>query len=248
MSIEGEEHRRHPRLPVACRVELHDRFTKWSCETMDVGPRGCRIVTSRAPVVGALLRLGIASERVPDPLEVSGQVAWVLKGPKARVGISFLGRGIGERAGPVEWFFGLVGAEIAEAAGRGEVGPPLGGLMVYLGAPPPSEVHAPEEREVIGRVGEGIRLAELVARSASGAVEALMRRGWLTLARANAVPPERWLPALAGRCNRAAARQRAAADPTMSGAILHPIEVPIEVESGLESAPAEHAPAGQASP
>jgi hypothetical protein len=230
----GEEHRRHPRISLACRVELHDRFATWSCETADIGPRGCQIVTARAPVLGALLGLGIVSDRMPNPLEVAGQVSWVQKAPAARAGISFLGSKVGARAGPADWFLELLGAELAAAAERGEVGPPLAELVVYLGTPSSSEVRAPEERDVLARVGNGVRLADLAARSTSGAVEALLRKGWLTLARASAVAPERWLHALTRRYNRAAERQRAGADPRMGGTVLHALEVPVEV---LESAP-----------
>jgi hypothetical protein len=193
MTSDGEDQRRHPRLSVACRIDLRDRYGTWACETADIGPRGCQIVTSRAPAIGGLVEMAIASVHAPDPLEVVGQVAWVLPGPSVRAGISFLGRVEGKRVGPVEWFLGILGQELAGPA-CGEVGSPLADLMVYLGTPPALEVRAPEEREIVSRVGEGARLADL-ATNRSSAV-ALLRRGWLTLVRGSAVGPEEWLPAL----------------------------------------------------
>ena len=197
MTPDGEDQRHHPRLPVACRVELHDRFATWAGETADVGPRGCQLLTSRAPAVGALVELAIASEQAPAPLEVVGQVTWVLPGPSTRAGISFLGRIEGKRAGPVEWFFGILGQGLARAA-CGEASSPLADLMVYLGAPPALEVLAPADRKLFCCfVGEGVRLVDLADICPSEVAMALLRRGWLTLVRSSAVAPERWLLALA---------------------------------------------------
>jgi hypothetical protein len=106
------ESRRFPRLQARCRVRIRDRFGVWDAETEDVGPRGCRIVTSRPQTVGALVSLTLESGRVPEALEVAGQVAWARADRPCRAGISFAGSATAPAAvGPSAWFDRIAAAE-----------------------------------------------------------------------------------------------------------------------------------------
>lgn len=188
------DQRRQPRLPTTCAVDIRDRYATWTCEALDVGPRGCLLVTRRPLTVGALLKLSIASARLESSLDVAGQVVWTDKGLPSRAGISFTGGTAG--ASPTRWFDRLVLAELDEAL-RSSVKPPsFTALTVYLGSPPAAGCLEPGEMEVVRKVGEGTALTHVVD-SHPAAVRRLFERGRLTLARAHAVPPARWESALA---------------------------------------------------
>jgi hypothetical protein len=112
------DQRRAPRLPAACRVEIDDRFGAWSAVTEDVGVRGCRIVSSRAPRLGALVQLTLRSERLVAPLRMAGQAVWARDG---RIGISFVGP-LSGAVSPASWIRELAavledGAAAPRAAG-----------------------------------------------------------------------------------------------------------------------------------
>jgi hypothetical protein len=108
----GERSRRFPRLLARCRVRLRDRFGVWDAETEDLGPRGCRIIGSRAQTLGALVSLTLESERVAGALEVAGQVVWARTEKPARAGISFAGGGSAPGAPtPAAWFETMLAAE-----------------------------------------------------------------------------------------------------------------------------------------
>ncbi|HEY6101190.1 MAG TPA: PilZ domain-containing protein [Anaeromyxobacter sp.] len=114
MSNGGDEYRRFPRVLTRCRVRIRDRFGVWDAETEDVGPRGCRIVTLRPQTVGALVSLTLESERVPEPLEVTGQIVWARADRPARAGISFAGGTSSPGAiAPGPWFETILAAERA---------------------------------------------------------------------------------------------------------------------------------------
>jgi PilZ domain len=113
----GEESRRFPRLLARCRVRLRDRFGVWEAETEDVGPRGCRIVTSRPQTVGTLVSLTLESDRVPEALEVAGQIVWARVERPARAGISFAGSASAPAAVAPSAWYELIAAAEREAAG-----------------------------------------------------------------------------------------------------------------------------------
>lgn len=190
-----DDQRRHPRLPSLCRVQIRDRFATWSCETVDVGPRGCLVLTPRGLTVGALLKLSISSERVEGPLDVAGQVVWTEKRPPFRAGVSFTGTGATSGASPARWFEALVAAEIGEAVRSGQRSAAFGKLNVYLGSPPALGPITAAEANVVCAVGEGAALADVLEADPESA-RALLARGSLTLARASAVAPARWANAL----------------------------------------------------
>jgi len=200
------DQRRQPRLLSSCRVEIRDRFATWSCETANVGPRGCLLVTPRWLTVGSLLKLSIVSDRLELPLEVAGQVVWTQKGLPFRAGVSFTGSTAG--ASPARWFDSLTAAEIEEALRTGERAAVFGDSKIYLGSPPASGPLEPGEIEVVRVVAEGAPLIEVLEREPA-AVRSLLAGGRLTLARADAVAPARWLNALSRRPAQAAARDAA---------------------------------------
>jgi PilZ domain len=194
-----DDQRRQPRLPSTCRVEIRDRFATWSCETVDIGPRGCLVISPRSLTVGALLKLSVASGRLETRLEVAGQVVWTEKRLPFRAGISFTGAT--SATNPTKWFDALVAAEIDEALRAGERPASLGGVSVYLGPPPVAGPLDPGEASVVRTVGEGVALAELLSRDPEP-VRSLLARGRLTLARASAVAPARWTDALSRRLEK----------------------------------------------
>jgi hypothetical protein len=132
--IGEEESRRFPRLLTRCRVRIRDRFGVWDAETEDVGPRGCRIVTSRPQTVGALVSLTLECEHVPEVLEVAGQVVWTRAQRPARAGISFAGSASAPAAlAPSAWF------EIVAAAERqAQGGPPGPEIVIVVEGPVPA--------------------------------------------------------------------------------------------------------------
>ncbi len=191
-----DERRRQPRLPSTCRAQIRDRFTAWTCETVDIGPRGCLLITPRSLTVGALVKLSIASERVESALEVAGQVVWTERRLPFRAGISFTGAT--SEMSPARWFDALVAAEIDEVLRSGDGVAALAGVHVYLGAPPALGPLRASEAELVRSVGDGAALKEVLDRDAD-TVRSLLARGRLTLARAAAVAPARWVDALSRR-------------------------------------------------
>ncbi len=137
MTERGEDTRKYPRLRARCRVLVRDRYGVWEAETEDLGPRGCRIVTTRPQTVGTLVGLTVESHVLPDKLEVTGQVVWTVRERPARAGISFAGSAsVPGAPGPAAWFKAL------EAAERGSQPDPPGGTAI---APPPDARDAPVE-------------------------------------------------------------------------------------------------------
>lgn len=126
-----------------------------------MGPRGCRIVTARPLTVGALVALTLESERVPEPLEVAGQIVWARAERPARAGVSFAGRP-GALA-PSDWFDAVVAAQ---AAPRPPVIVP--DIVIVVEAP----VKAPAP--LVDRLR--LRAEELLGGGERAAAEVLLRR------------------------------------------------------------------------
>lgn len=168
-----EQNRRFPRLRARCRVRVHDRSGAWDAETEDVGPRGCRIVTRRPQMVGALLGLTVESDSIREKLEVTGQVVWAVPDGLSRAGISFAGSAVRPGApGPGAWF-----AALAAAAGAVEA---VGGAEALVPAPDAFDVPRDEEppagppAELAQRLVE--RARELLGSGEAGRAAVLLRR------------------------------------------------------------------------
>lgn len=177
MAYGGDESRLFPRLVARCRVRIRDRVGVWEGETEDVGPRGCRIVTPRPQTVGALVGLTLASERVAQALEVTGQIVWTRLERSPRAGVSFAGGSSAPGAlGPAAWFEALAAAE-REARSA-----------ALLGEPPEIVVEIEEPVAVPASLVERIsrRARELLAAGERAAAEVILRRA-LALAPGDAV-------------------------------------------------------------
>ena len=167
MPSDGDESRRYPRLLTRCRVRLRDRFGVWDGETEDLGPRGCRIVSGRPQTVGTLVGLTLASERMPEVLEVIGQIVWTRLERPARAGVSFAGSAsaLGAPA-PAAWFEALAAAE-REA--RSEA---------IAGQPPEIEIEIDEPVAALPELSDRLarRARELLLGGERAAAEVIVRR------------------------------------------------------------------------
>jgi hypothetical protein len=150
-----------------CRVRLRDRFGVWDAETEDLGPRGCRIVTQRPQTVGALVGLTLASEHMPEVLEVTGQIVWTRLERPARAGISFAGGASGPGApAPAAWFEALAAAE-REARSEAVAGTPT---EIEIEIEQPGDAPA----ELAERLSQ--RARELLVGGERAAAEVIIRR------------------------------------------------------------------------
>jgi PilZ domain len=98
-----DELRRAPRSRVCCRVDIRQAYATWTAVTQEVSVRGCRIVTTQLPRLGALLNLTLTSDVIPDALDVLGEVVWINAG---RIGVRFLDAPVPKRVGalsPAVW-------------------------------------------------------------------------------------------------------------------------------------------------
>ena len=93
--------RRAPRIQARLRVELAHAGETWSAETVDLGPGGCLVVSSRPLVARTPLRLVLRAEVLRDPLSVGGSVAWARE---ARGGVVFSERRYASGGDPSAWF------------------------------------------------------------------------------------------------------------------------------------------------
>lgn len=168
------QNRRFPRLRARCRVQVRDGYGAWEAETEDVGPRGCRIVTRRPQIVGALVGLTVESDSVREKLEVTGEVVWTVRDDRlARAGISFAASASRPGApGPGAWF-----AALAAAAGAVES---VGGPGSLLAAPEAFDVPL-DEAPASGDPSElaqrlAARAGELLGRGDAGPAAVILRR------------------------------------------------------------------------
>lgn len=174
MSRGFAELRRFPRLPSRCRAYVRDRYGVWDAETEDVSQRGCRIVTPRPQTVGRLVRLTLSSDRLGEPLVVTGQVVWVSPGRPARAGISFTGSPT-DAPGPGPWMKSLAAAELGraqDAAPGVTVVLPAAAELDVLIAPPEPEDAAPEA--LAARLAD--RAEELLDADRPGEAAMILRR------------------------------------------------------------------------
>ncbi len=205
-----ENPRRWPRAPARCRVAIAYRGGIWGCETEDVGPAGCQIVSPQLVPAGGEIQLFIASARVPGRLSVHGRVAWTTDAAPFRLGVAFTAPA---PEGVPAWFNRLVKAEpeMREAVRR--IPERLADKqMLYLGIPRPLVEFTADQISILREIGDGLRVGALRTReggrwtTAQVALFSLLARGVVTLSHAEAVPGSRWRDALA-RAELAAAAE-----------------------------------------
>ncbi len=188
--------RRAPRAPTRCRAAVVCSQGPFEADTEDIGSMGCQVVSPHLVQKGDGLRLTVTNEKVPEPLEVIGRVAWVSPQAPWRVGIAFHERSLHQST---RWFDRLISAY-----------PGLGGYRrvpdrirtdatVYLGPPPRFLLDfTPDEAAVLRAIGSGAQIDEMMARlrdrwpAAQHALFSLLARQAVTLQRGQAVHPDSW--------------------------------------------------------
>jgi hypothetical protein len=213
-------HRRAPRVPHRCTVEIRDRFAAWKAETEDLGPRGCQLVTPRLAAPGRELQLQIRCDAIGRTIKATGKVVWARAQEPSRLGIEFAtARAEGG------WFDALMRSDPAAAqASRRSPERLARTARLHLGEPPRFLADfSAEEVAVLRRVGEGITVDGLARGLGSafervrGAMFALVARRLLVLGPAEAVPPQRWKATLEAVERALAAEGIAIPAPTPSG-------------------------------
>jgi hypothetical protein len=82
--------RREPRATVALAAHamLPDgRF--WVSPTADCGPGGCQLVAPVACTPGDRISLEVQGVAHPEPVRLSGRIAWAERGPSRRIGVEY---------------------------------------------------------------------------------------------------------------------------------------------------------------
>jgi hypothetical protein len=192
--------RRAPRAPARCRTAVASASGSFEAETEDIGARGCQVVSPKGVRKGDYVKLTIANDSVPEPLRVSGRIAWVSAQFPWRVGIAFDEGAIAETTAWVEKLIashpGL--RKLRRLPDRIPVE-----TMVYLGTPPRFVVDFDaDEAALLRAIGSGSRVDELMARFRSRgsrverALFSLIARSAVTLAHGSAVHPHSWKPVL----------------------------------------------------
>ncbi len=82
--------RRAPRAPVRCnaRLALAEGGT-CSTPTSDFGPKGCQLLAPTALDPGSRVLVELVNDRVAQPVQLSGRVAWSSTAPPWRAGVAF---------------------------------------------------------------------------------------------------------------------------------------------------------------
>ncbi len=82
--------RRAPRAPVRCNARLAlKEGGYWTSPTSDYGPKGCQLLAPNALDPGSRIFVELVNDRVAQPVELSGRVAWSSKAPPWRTGVAF---------------------------------------------------------------------------------------------------------------------------------------------------------------
>jgi hypothetical protein len=190
--------RRAPRVPARFPVALRHRFSSWSAETEDVGPRGCQLVTPRLVSVGRDVTLEIECPALGRQVRAAATVIWARPAAPSRLGVAF-------RRDECGWFDELLAADPAAArvAQRTPERLPCRARL-HLGEPPRDIVDfTPDELAVLRRVGGSIGVEELVRSFGSspervtGALFSLVARGLVVLDPLRSPGPARWRPVFA---------------------------------------------------
>jgi len=199
-----ENPRAFQRFAVRCPVAVTRRGGAGKGETVDVSAGGCQIVTTEPLHPGELLKLDIEAQGVPQPLRVSGVVAWVadLQG-RPRAGISYSPRQT--EGDPVAWLARLLEVR-PEIEGRTRRQPRRFStdMKLFLG-PPPRFIFDFGDREVavLRTIGDGITIEDLLranlfpVETLARIVFALLEQGFATVRSGEAVRASAWTALLA---------------------------------------------------
>jgi hypothetical protein len=192
--------RRAPRAPARCRTAVASASGSFEAETEDIGARGCQVVSPKGVRKGDYVKLTIANDNVPEPLRVSGRIAWVSAQFPWRVGIAFDEGAIAETTA---WVEKLVATHPGLRNPKRLPDRIPVEAMVYLGTPPRFVVDFDaDEAALLRAIGSGSRVDELMARFRSRgprierALFSLIARSAVTLAHGSAVHPHSWKPVL----------------------------------------------------
>lgn len=192
--------RRAPRAPARCRAAVASASGSFEAETEDIGARGCQVVSPKGVRKGDYVKLTIANDSVPEPLRVSGRIAWVSAQFPWRVGIAFDEGAIAETTA---WVEKLIASHPGLRTLRRLPDRIPVETMVYLGTPPRFVVDFDaDEAALLRAIGSGSRVDELMARFRSRgprverALFSLIARSAVTLAHGSAVHPHSWKPVL----------------------------------------------------
>ncbi len=188
--------RRAPRAPARCRAVVVTPATAFDSETEDIGSHGCQLVAPKHLRKGDAVQLTVTTEKVAEPLRVTGRVAWVSPQAPWRVGVAFDDASTKDG---IRWFEKLVTAHPGLAGFRRVPERMAVETMVYLGPPPRFLRDFSEEEAILLRaIASGVRVDELQARlhdrwpAAQRALFSLIARQAVTLSRGQAVHPDAW--------------------------------------------------------
>ena len=195
--------RKFPRVQAKYRVVVSHGGAGWSAETFDVSATGCQIITPRPMQVGTTAKLVIEVPQIPQPLSVSGTVAWVADQGRIRAGILFAERQ--PDGDPAAWFKKLLASQpgIERSMRRFPERLPME-TKLFL-RPPPQFIFdfGPDEVALLKALGDGITIADLVrtgrfsAAQVARMVFALLEQRVITLSLGEAAPAWKWKAALA---------------------------------------------------
>jgi hypothetical protein len=188
--------RRGARAPARCRAAVVFARGRFDADTEDIGSRGCQVVAPKPISRGEPVHLLIINQKVTEPLQATGQVAWASAQAPWRIGIAFDEGSLEQTAG---WFERLVAAHPALAGYRRVPERLALDQTVYLGSPPRFLVDfTADEGVVLRAIASGARIDELRARlrdrwsAGQRALFSLLARQAVTLQRGQAVHPDCW--------------------------------------------------------
>jgi hypothetical protein len=188
--------RRAPRAPARCHAAVVSTQGWFQAEVEDIGSMGCQLVSPKQVRKGDIVQVHVTNEKVPEPLKVTGRVAWVSTQAPWRVGIAF---DEGARAASGRWFELLISAYPGLGGYRRVPDRIRADATVYLGPPPRFLVDfSGDEAMLLRAIASGARLDELMARlrdrwpAAQRALFSLIARQVVTFQRGQAVHPDSW--------------------------------------------------------
>jgi hypothetical protein len=188
--------RRGARAPARCRAAVVFAHGRFDADTEDIGSRGCQVVAPKPVSRREPVHLLLINQKVAEPLQAAGHVAWVSAQAPWRVGIAFDEGSLEQSA---RWFERLVAAHPALAGYRRVPERIALDQTVYLGPPPRFLVDfTADEAVVLRAIASGARIDELRARlrdrwsAGQRALFSLLARQAVTLQRGQAVHPDCW--------------------------------------------------------